>query len=110
MQAVAKRGDYISLQYGTVHRPRSTGRRSQCNKLNGGCQIIAAGIGEDFDTVKSTIKRRAISRGYRFETDLDGEAVPISEGRASIEEAGLLIETMQQLAAELDIKLPEAEE
>ena len=109
MQAAVQHGDYISIEYGTVHRPRTTGKKSQCNKLNGGCQIIAAETGQDFETVKWAVKCRAISRGYRYETDVDGHAVPISEGRASVEEASLLIETMQQLAAELEIKFPEAE-
>lgn len=90
-------------------RPRTTGRRSQNHRLNGYCQIIAMETGNEFDTVKMCVKRRAIKRGYSFETDFDGEVVPKSEARTSVEECHLLIEEVQQLADELGIILPEYE-
>ena len=102
--------EYFQVTIDKPFRPRSTGRRSQNHRLNGYCQIIAFETGNEFDTVKMCVKRRAIKRGYPFETDFDGEVVPKSEARNSVEDCMLLIEEVQQLGDELEIILPEYEE
>lgn len=88
-------------------RPRTTGRHSQSARLNGFVQQIAQDTGESFDTIKYHVKVEAIARGYPYTTSRWGETVPQSEAKASVEECGLLIEQVQQLAAELGIVLRE---
>lgn len=99
-----------------VKRPRSTGRNSQNTYINGACQAIAQETGNDFADVKLYVKRKAMRRGYPAKTDaegnailslIDGEPIPQSESDATVEEAKILIEEVQQLAAELSIRLPE---
>jgi hypothetical protein len=63
--------------------------------------------GDDFDSLKWHVKKEAVSRGYPFRTTRWGEVVPRSEAKASVEECSLLIETVQQVAAELGIVLRE---
>ena len=63
------------------------------------------------------IKKKAISRGYppmlnekgEMIYDLYGDVLPMSEAEASVEQEVLLIEEMQQLADEYNIRLPESE-
>lgn len=88
-------------------RPRTTGPRSQNRRLNGFIQQVAEDTGDDFDSVKMHVKRMAISRGYPFKTNRWGEVVPKSERRSTVEECALLIDTVQQVAAELGIVLRE---
>jgi len=64
--------------------------------------------GNDFDTVKIWIKTEAMGQGYPFET-FKGRTVPQSESKASVAECAILIEVAHRLAAELGIKLVEAE-
>jgi hypothetical protein len=66
--------------------------------------------GNDFEAVKWEVKKRAMSRGYPGFTAMDGEAIPKSEGAASVEECALLIEEIQQLSAEYCVLLPEYSE
>ena len=63
--------------------------------------------GESFEAVKMHVKVEAISRGYPYYTSRWGDTVPQSEAEASVEECSLLIEQIQQLAAELGIMLRE---
>lgn len=97
-------GQYLP---GLTRRPRTTGPRSQCNRLNGFVQQVAMDTGDDFDSVKAHVKHLAISRGYPFVTTKWGEVVPKSEAKATVEESALLIETVEQVAAELGIALRE---
>ena len=91
-----------------MDRPRTTGPKSQNRRLNGFCQQIAVETGESFDTVKMHVKVEAISRGYPYRTSRWGDTVPQAEAAASVEECTMLIEQVQQLAAELGIILREA--
>jgi hypothetical protein len=75
--------------------------------LNGFVQQVCVSTGDDFDSVKAHVKHLAISRGYPFKTTRWGEVVPKSEGKATVEEAVMLIETVEQVAAELQIVLRE---
>jgi len=99
-----------------VKRLRTTGRNSQNTYINGAIQAIAEDTGNDFADVKLYIKRKAMRRGYPAKTTedgevvtslIDGEPVPVSEADATVDEAKILIEEVQQLAAELGILLPE---
>lgn len=98
-----------------VKRPRTTGKHSQNTYINGAIALIAGETGNDIADVKLYVKRRAMRRGYPAKTDdsghtlislVDGEPIPQSESEATVEEAKILIEEVQQLAAELDILLP----
>ena len=88
-------------------KPRTTGEKSQNHHINGHIQQLCVETGMDFDVLKYYFKKKAISRGYPFDTDPDGEAVPWSESRISTEQAGYLIDTIHQFADENDIYLKE---
>jgi hypothetical protein len=88
-------------------RPRSTGEKSQNHRLNGFIQQICVETGNDFDQVKMEIKFRAINRGYPFQTLSTGDRLPKSESESTVEECSLLIQEVEQLAAELNIRLKE---
>jgi len=105
---------YFGVTFQRPHRPRSTGYKSQSHRINGFCAQIAAATGDDFDTVKVRCKQRAIGRGWGFitvEEDIGGVMhefkIAKSEANASVEEAGFLIEAVEQYAAECGVRLIE---
>ena len=89
--------------------PRSTGERSQSHAINGFIMQICKETGNDFDTVKLWCKRESMQEGYPFDS-FKGVAVPWSETRIDKVQAGVLIETIHRLAAELNIRLVEVSE
>ena len=108
------KSDYYHVRIKPPFRPRSTGKNSQCNRFNGGIQVICKETGLDFDDVKMYIKRRALKRDYPFLKDengnivyslLDGEALPLPERLASVEDAIMLNEELNQVAAEMGVYL-----
>lgn len=118
LQAYFKRKDGKHRLYDVdIVKPtkvRSTGERSQNHHINGHIQQIAMETGNDFEDVKMYAKRRAITMGYPIAENengepiysmMDGMVLGKSESEASVEEAGLLIEAIHQLAAELSIQL-----
>ena len=109
-----KKSNYYHVRIKLPFRPRSTGKNSQCNRFNGGIQVICKEIGYDFDDLKMYIKRRALKRGYPFLKDnndnivfslIAAEPVPLQERYASVEDAILLNEELNQVAAEMGIIL-----
>jgi len=101
-------GGYITIKVSNVHRPRSTGEKSQNRHINGHIQQIARDTGNAFEVVKLEAKHRAISLGYpmliidgKVQTDLWGRPMGISEADASVEEASLLIEAIHQLGYDI---------
>jgi hypothetical protein len=112
---IADRRDngYINITISNVHKPRSTGWKSQNHAINGYIQLIATETGEDFGVIKMYCKRRALSRGYPLMeregklvySKVTGEVLPESEANLSTVEAGYLIDEIQQLASELGINL-----
>jgi hypothetical protein len=91
---------------GAVKKPRTTGPFSQSHAINGAIAQIAQETGNDFDTVKLWCKRTAIQQGYPFDT-FKGVIIPWSETRLDTIQAGILIDTIHRLAAELSIRLRE---
>ena len=92
---------------GCKKRPRTTGQGSQGAHINGHiAQICKETGGNDFDTVKLWCKREAMSEGYPFDT-FKGVMIPWSETRLDTIQAGILIETIHRLAAEMGIRLQE---
>lgn len=85
-------------------RPRTTGPLSQNHYINGAIMQIAQEVGDSFDDIKKRIKRDAMSAGYPFEF-LDDDVEPMSESTITIREAAILIETINRIAAELNIEL-----
>lgn len=99
-----------------VKKKRSTGPLSQNHHLNGHCMQISKETGQDFETVKLYLKRKAITNGLRIKTKpngeivysiIDGEPVPISESEMSVEECAWCIEEAHALSIELGIILRE---
>lgn len=106
---LAERYDALAFKASSPRRKRTTGERSQNHRLNGFIQQICVETGNDFRAVKEVVKLRAIGRGYPFKT-FHGVTVPQSEADCSTVECSLLIEEVEQLAAEEGIVLREYEE
>lgn len=98
---------YHQLKIARPFKPRTTGKGSQCNHLNGHVRQLCMQTGYDFDVMKEFVKRKAIKRGWPMDTAPDGEAYPRSETKVSSQEINAGIEECHQLAAELDIPLRE---
>lgn len=89
-----------------IRSQRSTGPGSQSHHINGHIACIAQETGQDFDSIKLWCKREAIPRGYPFDS-FRGVMIPWSETRIDKVQAGYLIDTIHQLADELNIVLQE---
>lgn len=105
---------HVTVTIENVKRPRTTGKHSQNACINGYIQQICMEYGYEFADVKMYMKELALSRGYPFMRDEDGNVVtsiktgdplPASETVITTIEAGYLIETIQQFAAEHGIIL-----
>ncbi len=106
-QQAEKNQSYDRLYILQPFRPRTTGKHSQCNHINGHVRQVCYETGDDFDTLKTYFKRHAIKRGYPYDTDRDGIAVPWSEARISTVHAAALLDELHQWADEHDFKLIE---
>ena len=109
-----KYNDFVRLSLQKPYKKRTQGPNSQNSCIHGYAQQIANYIGDDVETVKTYCKHKAISRGYPVITDSEGNVIisrltdkpiPESSAKVSIVEAGYLIDSLQQLAAELGITL-----
>ena len=105
---------YLQAIFKPPFRPRSTGAKSQSHRINGFIAQIAQATGDDFETVKIRCKQKAISRGWPFitiEESIGGVMheyrVAMSEADASVEQASILIEAVEQYAAECGVELVE---
>jgi hypothetical protein len=107
-KAVKDNNCNVKVTISNVFKGRSTGKRSQNARINGHIQIICQETGNEFEAVKGYVKQNALGRGYPF-VEFNGKVTPKSESEASSEEAKILIDVIEQLAAELDIILPEYE-
>jgi len=96
-------------------RPRSAGKHSQNNCEHGWLTHICKFTGLDFYDLEIYVLRRAFRRGYPPERNYKGEivyslndkkAIPKPFKDASIEEANLALEELEQTASELGIALP----
>ena len=110
VQPVQEMGEWLQIRVSRPRRPRTTGWKSQNHHINGHCQQISTATGNSFSAVKQRMKELAIDRGYPMETLPDGSAAPKSEGDIDTVEAGLLIDTIHQFAAEWDVPLEEEAE
>jgi len=103
----SKSGPWFRLIIGPVRRIRTTGEKSQNHRINGFIQQLCMFTGMEFDVLKFWLKKKAIRREYPFDTDPDGDTVPWSESRISVEEAGYLNDEIEQYAAEIGCVLKE---
>lgn len=111
-----KYNGYVRVTLQPPYKKRTQGPKSQNSAIHGFAQQIAEYIGDDVEEVKTFCKHKAIARGYPVKTDNDGNVIvsrltdkpiPKSSRSVSTAEAGYLIDTLQQLAAELGIVLVE---
>lgn len=111
-----KHNDFFKITLEPPYKKRTTGDKSQNHKLNGGIMALCAWSGQDFGEIKMLIKERALKRGYPPQTDGDGEILvnrrtgmplPKSEADCSTVECALLIDELEQLAAEMEFQLPQ---
>lgn len=108
--AALKSNDFLQVRLGLPRRPRTTGWNSQNHHINGHIQQITIETGNSFSAVKERMKELAIDRGYPIETLPDGSVKPQSEAELDTVQAGYLIDTIHQFAAEWGIKLIEEDE
>ncbi len=106
-QQIAKGINFDKLIIKKPFKARTVGDKSQNHRLNGFIQQIAMHTGMDFDVLKYYFKKKAIKRGYPFETDPEGEAIPLSESKIDTTQAGYLNDEIEQFAGENDITLRE---
>jgi len=105
-----KTDGYLKVALSRPGKPRTTGENSQNHAINGAIQTIANWSGHSFDDIKVHMKREAISRGYPFRElkDKTGRVIgvsPYSEAELTTVQAGYLIDTIIQIAAEMDIRV-----
>jgi hypothetical protein len=101
-------GGYLTVSLERPRKPRTTGERSQNHRINGFIQQICEATGNtNFAAIKMQMKVEAIGRGYPFETLPNGAAWPKSEADISTAEAAILIDTIEQIAAEWNVELRE---
>ena len=99
-QQEEKKIDYDKIVIRKPFKARTTGDKSQNHHINGHIQDICIQTGNDFETMKQYLKKKAIRRGYPFDTDPDGDPIPWSESRIDTTQAGYLIDEIHQFADE----------
>lgn len=102
-----KSNDHYRLRITLPHRPRTTGKHSQNARINGFIQQIAMTTGMPFQGLKEWLKAEAIGEGYPFVILPTGEVLGKSEADISVEEAAILINVIERIAAEWGINLVE---
>lgn len=101
-------GKLWRIQWGKYYRRRTTGQYSQNHRINGFIQQICEHTGNTFGPMKEYCKELALSRGYPFETLPNGKAMPKSEAEIDTMQAAILIDTIEQVASDLGIRLRES--
>jgi hypothetical protein len=89
---------YYLVTIETPFRPRTTGKSSQNTRYRGGCRAIAEQLDFKPEEVSDAMKRMAVSEGYPTRLSLDGQEIPVSEAKISVEQETLLIAVMQRFA------------
>lgn len=102
-----KTGETYRLRLALPFRPRSTGKFSQSHRINGFIQQMAMSTGIPFQGLKEYCKAESIGEGYPFVTLPTGAVIGKSEADISVEEASILIGTIERIAAEWNITLIE---
>lgn len=107
-----QRKRYFRVEIRLPFKPITTGERSQMARIYGHMNWIAMITGNDLETVKMFMKRKAMSQGFPFdvmvgEKDEESMEVPWSLARISTQHAAILCNTIQQWAAREGIPLPE---
>lgn len=102
-----KAGDMFRLRLSLPFRPRTTGPHSQSHRINGFIQQICVAKGIPFEGLKEYCKAEAIGEGYPFVTLPGGDVIGKSEADISVEEASILIGTIERIAAEMGVELVE---
>jgi len=109
-----KHSDWMRVTLSPPYKKRTTGDKSQNHKLNGGIMALCDWSGQDFGEIKMLVKERAMKRGYPAQEDENGFIMnrrtgiplPKSEADCSTVECALLIDELEQLAAEMEFTLP----
>ena len=103
-----KYSGYIKVDMSPPYKPKTNHVGGQNRHIWGHIQQIATETGNEIETVEDAAKERAIARGYPYDFNpITGKPKPASIADLDTREAGILIETLHQLAAELEITLEE---
>lgn len=100
----------VKCVFSVPYKSRTTGKASQNNKIWAMITDIAQETGNDIEDVENYAKERAMARGYPYKINrMNGRPMPLSMTEIDTVQASILIETLQQLAAELGIVLHDGE-
>lgn len=112
-----KRTSQVHVELKPPFRPRTTGERSQNNRLWGHCTDIAQQlIGDDGaplyepEDIKEAMCRMAVEEGYPTTLSLDGVEQPKRTRNASVEEVSLVLNVIQRFADTHGLWLTEYDE
>ena len=109
-----KHNDFVRVSLKPPYKKRTSGKHSQNSAIHGYCQQIANYTGDDLESIKNYCKEKAIARGYPVKRDENGDVIisrltdkpiPLSSADINTVEAGYLIDTIIQVAAELGLTL-----
>lgn len=105
-----KKDSNIKCTFSVPYKSRTTGKASQNNKIWAIITEIAKETDNDLEDVENYAKERAMARGYPYKINrMNGRPMPLSMTEIDTVQASILIETLQQLAAELGIVLHDGE-
>ena len=89
------------------YQKRTTGEYSQNHHIHGHAVQIGAQTGDAHYDIIRIAMHRCIVKEYPTKTLYTGQIVPVPESEIDSKAAGILIEELHDIAAELDIKLRE---
>jgi len=96
-KAKLKHNGYMNIEITLPHRPRSKGKRSQNSRIWGMCGSIAYQLNIEVQEVYQAMKKIAVENGYPV-VNVCNIITAKSQTKASVEEAGILIATIQEFA------------
>lgn len=106
--AESRHTDQLRVELYLPERRRTTGPRSQNNRIWGHCSEIANQLGEyTAEEVKQAMCRMAVAEGYPTHMSVDGVETPIPTRQATVEQAQVLLDVIALFAAENGLELTE---
>lgn len=98
---------YITLDLKKPYKSRSKNQNSMIWAM---IQQIAESIGEDIEEVERLAKMKAITKGYPYHlSKITKKPIPESMTKITTEEAGFMIESLQEMASFCGVILQDVE-
>lgn len=104
-QSKQKCAGYLNIRLDLPHRPRTTGPRSQNNRLYGHCEDLAEQVLDENgeprfakEQIRDAMLRMAVPEGYPTYLDLNGVESPLPDSQASVEQMNVVTRVLQRFA------------